>query len=273
VDFCLENQIPVKKFIQKPGDLVYLNSGCLHWVRSKGVSVNSSWNIALKTQEVFNDMFKRREIDKEVGFKSIIPIKTLTFQLIKKEFMSLDNELLRFCVDKVKNFVQDEVLQMKYGRFLKEPDDSNVLFCDLCGEETFNYWIYCNNNFCISKYGNFYCLNCQRIHEKTCKNSALLAFYKKYEENELQNFIVDMIEFIKTGKIQKKMEKNNEIKENQEEKYKIRKKDNETSEDNVKSHRQILRNLYEKNDDIYDDVSERQEKSNNILSKLISFNK
>ena len=274
VDFCLENQIPVKKFIQKPGDLVYLNAGCLHWVRSKGVSVNSAWNIALKTHDVFNEMFKRLDINNEVGFKSIIPLKTLTFQLLKQEFLSLDNELLSFCVKKVKNFVQDEVLQKKYGKFVKEPHDSNVLFCDLCGQETFNYWIHCKNNICIAKYGSFYCLNCQIIHEKNCKNSALLDFYQKYDENELQNFIFDMDEFLKTGIIQKKIEKNNEkIQENGEEIYRIRKKSNETSEDSVKTHRQILRSLYEKNDDIHEDDLESQEKPNNILLKLISFNK
>ncbi len=43
-DFCLANKIPLYKFYQRPGDLVVLKPGTLHWVRSMGISVQSAWN-------------------------------------------------------------------------------------------------------------------------------------------------------------------------------------------------------------------------------------
>ena len=40
-----EANIPVYRFLQKPGDLVWVNSGCVHWVQSIGWCNNVSWNI------------------------------------------------------------------------------------------------------------------------------------------------------------------------------------------------------------------------------------
>ena len=284
-DFLLENHIPVKKCIQKPGDIIYLNSGSLHWVRSRGVAVNSAWNIALKTLEVFSEMFNRLQINKEISFKSIIPIKYLILEVLKQDFKSLDHALLRYCLDKVENLIQEEFSLKKTLKFIKEPVDSNVLFCDICGEETFIYWIYCNNVACNAKYIEFFCINCIKSHEKNCKNGAGWEFYKKYEEKELENLISELKIFLKTGKLSEKAEnriefhendsqKSSEKKkicENDEEKYKIKKKYSDMEED-VKNFKDMLRGYYDKEEEIKVESPDSQErhKPSNILSMLIS---
>lgn len=48
-EYPMLNQIPIKVFRQKPGDLVLLGPGCLHWVRSEGMAVNSAWNMCDET--------------------------------------------------------------------------------------------------------------------------------------------------------------------------------------------------------------------------------
>lgn len=40
--------IPVRKVIQKPGDIIILGPGTLHWVRSYGISLQSAWNFMPK---------------------------------------------------------------------------------------------------------------------------------------------------------------------------------------------------------------------------------
>lgn len=271
VDFCLENGISVKKFIQKAGDIVFLNSGTLHWVRSKGITVNSAWNVALKSLFGYSEMFKRLKINTEIGFKSIIPVKTLVFELIKQEFSRLDKGFLAFCIKKLKKFAQKKESRL----FEKEPFGSKVFFCDICSKETFDYWVYCEDK-------GFFCVECGNKHEKSCKNKNLMVFYEKNGYENLIKFIENIEEFIKSGisKIETEKKEKQAIleqvdEEKEGEKYKIKKKTIEKEEMNkVFEHRKILQNYY------YEDSIENIENSGkttktatNILQKLISFNK
>lgn len=40
-----EANVPVYRFIQRPGDLVWLNTGTIHWVQAIGWCNNISWNV------------------------------------------------------------------------------------------------------------------------------------------------------------------------------------------------------------------------------------
>lgn len=40
-----EANVPVYRFIQRPGDLVWLNTGTVHWVQAIGWCNNISWNV------------------------------------------------------------------------------------------------------------------------------------------------------------------------------------------------------------------------------------
>lgn len=43
-DLYSEN-IPVYRFIQRPGDLVWINAGTVHWVQAVGWCNNIAWNV------------------------------------------------------------------------------------------------------------------------------------------------------------------------------------------------------------------------------------
>ena len=227
VDFCLENNIPVRKFIQKPGDIVFINAGTLHWVRSKGIAVNSAWNIALKNFDVFQEIFKKTDINREIQFPSLVPVRLMTLELMKRDYKTLPKDLFALCLDKLKSFVaEEEDKRTKKQNFIKEPSGSSVFFCDTCEQEIFLYWVHCENSECLTKYNCFFCAKCSRSHEKTCK-SPQFQNYQKYEDNEITNFIMEMEEYQKTGKIKeikalkeskekKEVEENKEIKENNE---------------------------------------------------------
>jgi histone demethylase len=45
LDDLTEAKIPFYRFIQRPGDLVWVNAGCVHWVQSIGWCNAVSWNI------------------------------------------------------------------------------------------------------------------------------------------------------------------------------------------------------------------------------------
>ena len=230
VDFCLENNIPVRKFIQKPGDIVFINAGTLHWVRSKGIAVNSAWNIALKNFEVFQEIFKKTDINREIHFPSLVPVRLMTLELMKREFTTLPKDLLSLCLEKLKNFVaeEDEKRRKKHN-FIKEPQNSSVFFCDMCEQELFLYWVHCENPECLTKYNCFFCAKCSRAHEKICK-SPQLQNYQKFEDDEIQDFILEIEEYRKTGKMPFKIKENKVSDKKEEEKYKIKKKSTDKEE-------------------------------------------
>lgn len=37
--------IPVYRFVQRPGDLVWINAGTVHWVQAVGWCNNIAWNV------------------------------------------------------------------------------------------------------------------------------------------------------------------------------------------------------------------------------------
>ncbi len=45
----VDSKIPFYRFIQRPGDLVWVNAGCVHWVQSIGWCNAVSWNIGTFT--------------------------------------------------------------------------------------------------------------------------------------------------------------------------------------------------------------------------------
>lgn len=46
-----EFNVPVYRFIQRPGDLVWLNTGTIHWVQAIGWCNNIAWNVGPLTGE------------------------------------------------------------------------------------------------------------------------------------------------------------------------------------------------------------------------------
>ena len=36
--------VSVSRFMQRPGEVVYINTGCVHWVQAAGWCNNVAWN-------------------------------------------------------------------------------------------------------------------------------------------------------------------------------------------------------------------------------------
>ena len=60
----MEAEIPVYRFLQRPGDLVWVNSGCIHWVQAVGWSNNIEWNVGPLTYRQYTLALERYEWNK-----------------------------------------------------------------------------------------------------------------------------------------------------------------------------------------------------------------
>ncbi|XP_028968130.1 histone demethylase UTY [Galendromus occidentalis] len=79
----LAANIPVYRFTQKPGDTVFVNAGCVHWVQASGWCNNVAWNIGPFNLEQYRLGVERYEWNRMQGFKSIVPMLHLTWNLAR----------------------------------------------------------------------------------------------------------------------------------------------------------------------------------------------
>jgi len=103
----LEANIPVYKFLQRPGDVVWVNSGkikpssdgrlersekkiitfailgCIHWVQAIGWCNNIAWNVGPLTARQYQLAIDRYEWNKLQSFKSIVPMIHLSWNLAR----------------------------------------------------------------------------------------------------------------------------------------------------------------------------------------------
>jgi hypothetical protein len=85
--FMEQGKYPVKKIIQKKGDIVVSGPGTLHWVRSHGIALQSAWNQFPITLRMMEYAFCRQEENERISFirSNTIPLKILTLKLLNHQ--------------------------------------------------------------------------------------------------------------------------------------------------------------------------------------------
>ncbi|KYQ53999.1 Lysine-specific demethylase 6B [Trachymyrmex zeteki] len=81
LDVLHKNNVPVYRFLQKPGDIVWVNVGCVHWVCAIGLCNNVAWNVGPFTARQYELAIERYEWNKQHKFKSIVPMMQLSWRL------------------------------------------------------------------------------------------------------------------------------------------------------------------------------------------------
>ncbi|XP_043640703.1 lysine-specific demethylase 6A isoform X4 [Drosophila teissieri] len=142
-DLYKEN-IPVYRFIQKPGDLVWVNAGCVHWVQSIGWCNNIAWNVGPLTARQYSLAIERYEWNKVQAFKSIVPMVHLSWNLARNIKVSDTKlfELIKMCllqtlknVLHIQEYVKSKGVEIRFnGRGKNEASH----YCGQCEVEVFN---------------------------------------------------------------------------------------------------------------------------------------
>lgn len=72
-----EANVPVYRFIQRPGDLVWINAGTVHWVQAIGWCNNIAWNVGPLTG-ILKNMFKIFNLETLASDINLLKIQNVT---------------------------------------------------------------------------------------------------------------------------------------------------------------------------------------------------
>ena len=67
------------RFLQKPGDVVWVNAGCVHWVQATGWCNNIAWNVGPLSYRQYVLAMERYEWNKIQKYQSIVAMVSLLF--------------------------------------------------------------------------------------------------------------------------------------------------------------------------------------------------
>ncbi|XP_053677478.1 histone demethylase UTY isoform X2 [Anopheles nili] len=136
--------IPVYRFTQRPGDLVWVNAGCVHWVQAIGWCNNIAWNVGPLTARQYQLAVERYEWNKLESYKSIVPMVHLSWNLARNIKVSDPKlyELIKTCLMQtikhcmqVLEYVKSLHMEVRFhGRGKNEASH----YCGQCELEVFN---------------------------------------------------------------------------------------------------------------------------------------
>ena len=79
-----EAEIPCYRFMQRPGEVVWVNTGCVHWVQASGWCNNVAWNTGPLTARQYTAAIHRYEWNKTQRYQSIVAMVSILFFLLFK---------------------------------------------------------------------------------------------------------------------------------------------------------------------------------------------
>ncbi|XP_076602283.1 lysine-specific demethylase 6A isoform X3 [Chaetodon auriga] len=178
-----ETNVPVYRFIQRPGDLVWLNTGTIHWVQAIGWCNNIAWNVGPLTAHQYKLAVERYEWNKLQSVKSIVPMIHLSWNMARNIKVSDHKlfEMIKYCLLRTLKQcqMQRELLLAAgkelawHGRTQNEP----AHYCSICEVEVFNL-LFVTSESNSKKTYVVHCQDCARRGSTNLDNFVVLEQYK-----------------------------------------------------------------------------------------------
>jgi histone demethylase len=194
--------IPVYRFTQRPGDLVWINSSTLHWVQATGWANSIEWNLGPLSARQFQLASESYELNKLLYRRSEVPLVQTTWNMVINMGFIVDDELswsminvlkrsLRYCktvIDLVNE--SDQEIELSED----ESGPKSAKYCSLCECEIFNISFESKSDDAV------HCIECARRADETFKD------YDIKQEYDL-NYLIRLYDaFISTRKRYQEMQ-------------------------------------------------------------------
>ncbi|XP_064871829.1 lysine-specific demethylase 6A-like isoform X3 [Oncorhynchus nerka] len=178
-----EADVPVYRFIQRPGDLVWLNTGTVHWVQAIGWCNNIAWNVGPLTAYQYKLAAERYEWNKLQSVKSIVPMIHLSWNMARNIKVSDSKlfQMIKYCLLRTLKqcLMLRELLQASgkelvwHGRTRDEP----AHYCSICEVEVFALLFVTSESNSRKTYV-VHCQDCARRGSSNLDNFVVLEQYK-----------------------------------------------------------------------------------------------
>lgn len=192
--------IPVYRFIQKPGELVWVNTGTVHWVQAIGWCNNIAWNVGPITSKQYISAIERYEWNKIEKYKSIVPMIHLTWNLARnveihdeklfKVIKSFMETTLNYCENIIRMLDASNIEVKWHGKAEQEA----AHYCANCELEVFNILFVKS----IEKKLVVHCAKCAIKTSPILENFVVL---QEYDTNYLKETYTNFIETFKSRRI------------------------------------------------------------------------
>ncbi|XP_053524160.1 histone demethylase UTY-like isoform X2 [Artibeus jamaicensis] len=182
-----EANVPVYRFIQRPGDLVWINAGTVHWVQAVGWCNNIAWNVGPLTACQYKLAVERYEWNKLQSVKSLVPMVHLSWNMARNIKVSDPKlfEMIKYCLLKI--LKQCQTLREALTAAGKEviwhgrTNDEPAHYCNICEVEVFDLLFVTNE----SNSQKTYIVHCQDCARKTSGNLDNFVVLEQYKMEDL----------------------------------------------------------------------------------------
>ncbi|XP_035765766.1 lysine-specific demethylase 6A-like [Neolamprologus brichardi] len=183
-----EADVPVYRFIQRPGDLVWLNTGTVHWVQAIGWCNNIAWNVGPLTAHQYKLAVERYEWNKLQSVKSMVPMVHLSWNMARNIKVSDHKlfEMIKYCLLRTLKQCQwvKEALAAAGKETVLRPRtrDEPAHYCTICEVEVFNL-LFVRRELLSKKQCVIHCQDCAR------KGSAALDDFVVLEQYRMEDLM------------------------------------------------------------------------------------
>lgn len=171
--------IPVYKFSQRPGDLIWINSGTIYWITSNGWCNNIHWNVGPLCAKQYRAAAVSYEIDKLMFRKSQAPMIQLSWNIVINIDVILDKALHQHLVGVLQRSIH--YCKRLHKLILRHKQDEPVVeriteptygrFCNICDCEVFNIYLVEKDNNWIN------CIECALRYDSTFEKFVIKQDY------------------------------------------------------------------------------------------------
>ncbi|XP_026208340.1 lysine-specific demethylase 6B [Anabas testudineus] len=181
--------IPVYRFIQRPGDLVWINAGTVHWVQAVGWCNNIAWNVGPLNGYQYQVALERFEYNEVKKVKSIVPMIHVSWNVARTVKITDPNtyKMIKHCLLQSMKHIQILRDQLVAGgkkiSYQSRVKDEPAYYCNECDVEVFNLLFVTSENSSRKTYV-VHCEDCARQRSPNLTNVVVL---EQYRIEELMN--------------------------------------------------------------------------------------